>query len=68
MVSLPKIVLDVVVFGWDSHLDEFVFECAALLKKAMHLAFDFHCSYLHIQQFLRHQFQFDNYPVAILPL
>lgn len=42
MVGLPKMVLNIVVLCWDAQLNELVFECAALLKEAMHFAFYFH--------------------------
>lgn len=42
MISLPEVVLDIVVLGRDAQLYELVFECAALLKEAMHFSVDFH--------------------------
>ena len=42
VVGFSKIILDVVVFCWDSELDELVFESPALFKKAMYFSLDFH--------------------------
>lgn len=44
MVSLTKVVLNILVIGGDTQLDEFIFECSGLLKKAVNLAFNFHLS------------------------
>ena len=42
VVGLPKIVLNVVIFGGYAELDKLVFECSALLEKAMNFSLDFH--------------------------
>lgn len=42
MVGLTEVVLDVVVLGRNAQLDELIFECSALLKEAMNLAFNCH--------------------------
>jgi hypothetical protein len=42
MVGLAKVVLDIVILCGDAEFDELVFECATLLKEAIHLT-----SYLH---------------------
>ena len=42
VVSLAKVVLDVIIFGWYSQLDKLSFECAGLLKEAMYLTVNLH--------------------------
>lgn len=49
MVSLAKVVLDIVVLGRNAQLDELFLECSALLKEAVY----FSC-YLH--SYLSHSF------------
>ena len=42
VVGLPKIVLNVVIFGGYAELDELVLESPALFKKTMYFSLDFH--------------------------
>ena len=44
VVCLPKIVLDVVIFGRDAKFYKFILECSALFEEAVNLTFDFHLS------------------------
>ena len=42
VVSLAKVVLNIIVFSRDSQLDKLVLECSTLLKEAVYFTCNFH--------------------------